>query len=144
MFMEWRSQLDKSEKWAYFFLDVLSAVPPFSQGTARCLKTIGSLVCTLYVHVLINHCKNWICKALMVIIYSGRANIRIAWKERYGGFVSWKELTPSVLSLINNVPLNNNSWWLDNYETSVFWNYKIFWDGVGIFRVKPFELSPPS
>ena len=56
----------------------------------------------------------------MVIIYSGRANIRIAWKERYGrkimgkitvslGFVSWKELTPSVLSLINNVPLNNSS-----------------------------------
>jgi hypothetical protein len=37
MFMHRRSQFDTSEKWAYSisFLDVLSAVPPFYQGTAR-------------------------------------------------------------------------------------------------------------
>jgi hypothetical protein len=35
MFMQRRSQFDKCEKWAYLafsFLDVLSAVPPFSEG----------------------------------------------------------------------------------------------------------------
>ena len=32
MFMQRRSQLDKSEKWGYF---VSWAVPPFSRGTAR-------------------------------------------------------------------------------------------------------------
>ena len=37
MFMQRRSQLDKSEKWAYFVF------PPFSRGTLRSMFTVLSV-----------------------------------------------------------------------------------------------------
>jgi hypothetical protein len=40
MFMQRRSQLDKSESGSISFLDVLLAIPPFSRGTARGLPYI--------------------------------------------------------------------------------------------------------